>query len=452
MSSSNIKTFVKGGIHPQDMKISADRPIENLSVPQAVAVPVSQHIGKPAIPVVKPQDAVKVGTLIAKADGFISANIHSPVSGTIERIDQRLDVTGYKKTCITVKTQGDQWEESIDRSPDIQRDITLSASDIIKKVQEAGIVGLGGATFPSHVKLNPPKDKKVEYVLINGAECEPYLTSDHRLMIEKTEKILIGTRIIMRTLDVQKAYVGIEDNKQDAIERMQTFSKQYEGIEVRTLKTLYPQGGERQIIKAFTGREVPPPPAGLPHDVGCAVFNVATTNAIYEAVQKNKPLIERVVSVTGKSVNNPANLLVRFGTPLEDLINHCGGFPSDTGKVLCGGPMMGRSLSTLNIPFTKGMSGIVFIPKDEAGRKEILNCIRCAKCVSVCPLGLEPYMLMAYTEKGMIDKAWKRKIASCCECGCCSYICPSNRPLLDYLKLGKSIVNAKIREKKKTRG
>ncbi|MFH1360851.1 MAG: electron transport complex subunit RsxC [Candidatus Omnitrophota bacterium] len=440
INPKEIESFPVGGVHPEDYKFSAGRPIENLPHHQSVAIPVSQHIGKPATPIVQINDKVKVGQLIAKAEGLVSANVHSSVSGTVKKIDDVIDVSGYRKTAILIDVEGDDWMEAIDRSPDIKRDIFESKEGIIKKVQDSGIVGLGGATFPSHVKLMPPEGKTVEFLIINGAECEPYLTSDHRLMLEKGEEITIGTKILLKALGIHKAMIGIENNKPDAIQKLKNLTKDEKEIEIHALKTQYPQGGERQIVKALTNREIPPPPKGLPIDVGCAVFNVGTVFAIYEAVQKNKPLFERVVSVSGKSLKKPSNFLTRFGTTIGHLIEAAGGLPEDTGKILSGGPMMGRALSSLDIPVTKGISGIAIFKADESKREEIINCIRCAKCVSACPLGLEPYLLMALVENAKWDESEAEKVLNCCECGCCSFICPANRPLLDYLKLGKTTV------------
>ncbi|MFA5087524.1 MAG: electron transport complex subunit RsxC [Candidatus Omnitrophota bacterium] len=443
-----IKTFPQGGVHPHDNKLSAGSPIARLSLPKTVFIPVAQHIGSPAVAVVKAGDKVKTGQVIAQGAGFVSANIHASVSGTVQKIDEVMDSTGYKRPTIIIQVEGDDWIEGIDLNSEIRREIKLNPEEIIKRVQDAGIVGLGGATFPAQVKLSIPKGKTAEYLLVNGAECEPYLTSDHRLMLERGEEILIGVQILMRALKVTQARVGIENNKPDAIQVLTGLAAKYNGIEIFPLKMLYPQGGERQLVKALVNREVPPAPAGLPIDVGCVVFNVGTVFAVYEAVQKNKPLIERVVSLTGPAVKKPSNFLVRIGTPILEMIQAAGGLPEDTGKVISGGPMMGRALNSLDIPVTKGMSGIVLLPRGESQRKEVLNCIRCAKCVSACPLGLEPYLLMTLAEKKFWDRAENEKILSCCECGCCSYICPANRPLLDYLRLGKLTVMKIIKSRK----
>jgi len=444
-----LKTFSMGGVHPPENKLSAIQAIEQLALPKVVSIPVSQHIGAPANPVVKKNDLVKVGQLIAQSTGFVSANIHSSVSGKVVKIDNVLDSSGYKRKSIIIEVAGDDWLEDIDRTPDLKKEIALSGEEIIKKVGEAGIVGLGGATFPSQVKLSIPKGMKADIsdiLIINGVECEPYLTSDHRLMLEKGDELLIGIQILMKALKVNKAVIGIENNKPDAIEHLTNLSKQYSGISVQALQVKYPQGGEKQLIKAITGREVPS--GGLPIAVGAVVHNVGTAFAVYEAIQKNKPLLERVVTVTGKSVKKPSNFMVRIGTPVSDLIEAAGGLPKDTGKVISGGPMMGRALASIEVPVTKGTSGILILPEGESRRGTVYDCIRCAKCVSVCPMGLEPYLLMTVTEHKNYERTEHERVMDCIECGSCSYTCPSNRPLLDYIRLGKFEVGKIIRSRK----
>lgn len=442
-----LKTFLKGGVHPAANKLSADKTIEVLPLPKTVNIPISQHIGAPAKVLVKKGDKVKVGQKIAESGGFVSANIHSSVSGTVSKIDKIADASGYKKPCVIISVEGDEWEENIDKSKDLKKDFDLTSEEIIKKISEAGIVGLGGATFPSHVKLSIPKGKKAEVLIINGVECEPYLTADHRLMLEKGEEILVGTKILMKALNVDKAFIGIENNKPDAIAHFNEIVKDFDGIQVVPLKVKYPQGGEKQLIKAVTNREVPS--GGLPIDVGAVVHNVGTTFAVYEAIQKNKPLFERVVTVTGKSVKNPSNFLVRIGTSTAELINAAGGLPEDTGKIVSGGPMMGKAIVNTDVPITKGSSGVLLFKEKESKRQESQNCIRCGKCVSVCPMGLEPYLLMNLVENKMWDEVEKNHSLDCIECGSCMYTCPSHRPLLDYIRLGKSNVNKIKRSRKK---
>jgi len=433
-----LKTFPLGGVHPPENKLTADLPIEYLPVPESVIIPVLQHIGSPANPVVNKGDAVRTGQLIAAGKGFISANIHSPVSGKVNKIDFASDSTGYKQTAIFIDVEGDEWLDTIDRSKEIIRDIKLSPEEIVKKCFESGIVGLGGATFPSHVKLTVQSGKKCEVLIINGVECEPYLTADHRLMLEKAEEILTGATILMKALNVERAMIGIENNKPDAIAHITKLATSFKGISVYPLKVKYPQGAEKQLIKALTGREVPS--GRLPLDVGAVVHNVGTAFAVYEAVQKNKPLFERVVTVTGKSLSKPGNYMVRTGTSLTRLIEAAGDLPDDTGKIINGGPMMGKALNNTDVPVVKGMSGVVIVPAGESLRDEIKPCIRCAKCVSACPLNLEPFLLMTISEKGLFERAEKERITDCMECGSCSFACPASRPLLDYIRLGKSSV------------
>ncbi len=437
------KTFPKGGVHPPENKLSADKAIQQLAIPKQVIIPLSQHIGAPTKVVVKKKDQVKVGQIIATSGGFVSANIHSSVSGTVFKIDKVMDTSGYKRDAVIINVVGDEWDENIDRTPDLKKEITATPEEIVKKVSAAGIVGLGGATFPTHVKLSVPKGSVCDILLINGVECEPYLTADHRLMLEKGDELMVGIQILMKALGVDKAVIGIENNKPDAISHLTNLAKNYKGITVESLKVQYPQGGEKQLIKAITGKEVVS--GGLPISVGAVVQNVGTAVAVYEAVQKNKPLFERIVTVTGKSVKEPGNFMVRVGTPISDLINIAGGLPEDTGKVISGGPMMGKALNSLDVTVAKGVSGILILPRDESERREIQACIRCAKCVSVCPQGLEPYLLMTVAEMSLWEEAEENHSMDCIECGSCSFICPSDRPLLDYIRFGKSNVGAIMR-------
>lgn len=433
-----LKTFPKGGVHPPENKLTADKKIEILPIPKQVTIPIAQHIGAPAKIIVNKKDKVKTGQLIAESGGFVSANIHSSVSGTVLKIDNIADASGYKRPAVVIQVEGDEWLENIDRTDTLKKDFDFNKNEILKKIQDAGIVGLGGATFPTHVKLLPPKGMKAEILIINGVECEPYLTADHRLMLEKGEEIFVGIKILMKALGVNKAVIGIENNKADVIAFMTELSKKYDNISVTALQVKYPQGGEKQLIKAVIGREVPS--GELPIKVGAVVHNVGTVFAVYEAVQKNKPLLERVVTVTGKSLSNPKNLSVRIGTPVSMLIEAAGGLPDDTGKIISGGPMMGKALNSAEATVTKGTSGILILPKEESKRREIKPCIRCAKCVGVCPMGLEPFLLMTLSHKALFERTEKEDVSDCIECGSCSYICPSDRPLLDYIRLGKSAV------------
>ena len=444
-----MKTFRIGGVHPAENKLSAASPIRKAQLPKQAVFSMFQHIGAPAKPVVKKGDEVKVGTLLAEAGGFVSAPVYSSVSGKVSKVDVALDASGTRRPAIYVDVEGDEWEDSIDRSETLVRlsdRPDLDAKTIVEKIKNAGIVGLGGATFPCHVKLTPPPSCKADCVIINAVECEPYLTADHRLMLEHADEILVGVELIMKAVDVKRGYIGIENNKPDAIRLMTEKAAGHEGIEVVPLKVKYPQGGEKQLIDAVIGRQVPAPPA-IPINVGAVVQNVGTAFAIYEAVMKNKPLIDRIITVTGKSVKQPSNLLARLGTPFQQLIDECGGLPEDTGKIIGGGPMMGKALISLEVPMTKGSSGLLLMTDEEARRTAPQPCIRCAKCVSACPMGLEPYLLSKVSEKQMWDKAEAEDITSCIECGSCQFTCPSNRPLLDMIRVGKSTVMGIIKSR-----
>ncbi len=444
-----MKTFRIGGVHPAENKISAAEPIKTAALPKVAVFPMGQHIGAPAKPIVQRGDKVKVGTKIAEAGGFVSAPIFSSVSGTVQKVDTVVDASGYAKPAVYISVDGDEWEETIDRSDTL---VTLAdhpeltSQEIIHRIQEAGVVGMGGACFPTHVKLSPPPGSKPQWVIINAVECEPYLTADHRLMLEHADEILVGVELLMKAVNVKKAYIGIEENKPDAISLMtEKAARQTDAdIEVVTLKTKYPQGGEKQLIDAVVRRQVPAPPA-LPVSVGAIIQNVGTAFAVYQAVMKHKPLFERIVTVTGKSLAHPGNFLVRMGTPMSQLIDACGGLPADTGKVIGGGPMMGKALLGTDVPVCKGSSGVLIMRDTESKRAAVQPCIRCAKCVSACPMGLEPYLLSKLAAFKDWERAEAEDVTSCIECGSCQFTCPSHRPLLDYIRLGKQTVTGIIR-------
>ena len=443
-----LRSFRLGGIHPPENKLSAKAPIETLPLPKEVIIPIGQHIGAPAQPVVQKGDLVKVGTIIAKTGGFVSANIHSSVTGKVTKLDSFFDAGGYKRPAIVISVSPEEelWEEGIDRTPDLVKECTLSKQEILDRISSAGIVGLGGATFPTHVKLAPPPGSKAEVLIINAVECEPYLTSDHALMMTKGDEILVGVSILMRALEVSRAVIGIENNKKDAILRLSQLAMDYPGIEVMPLKVQYPQGGEKQLIDAVLRKQVKS--GALPISAGAVVQNVGTVFAVYEAVQKNKPLIERITTVTGKHLEKPSNYLARIGTPIGHLITASGGLPEDTGKIIGGGPMMGKALLSPEIPVTKGTSGVLLLPREESVRQPMRNCIRCAKCVNVCPMGLNPAFLMRDVQYSDWEASEKGFIVDCIECGSCSYTCPASRPLLDYIRTGKQKVTAIIRARK----
>ena len=445
-----MKTFPIGGVHPSDeKKWSKGSAIEPMPLPATVTIPLGQHIGAPATAVVAKGDKVLAGQLVAEASGFMSANIHSPVSGVVKSVDLAVNAQGLRQMMITIEREGDEWVPTVDLSPELKKECDLEPAAIIDRIKAAGIVGMGGATFPTHVKLSVPPGKKAEFLIINGVECEPYLTSDYRTMLEYGDRLLVGVTILMKAIGVEKAFIGVENNKPDAIAHLRKLAAEYKGIEVVALKTRYPQGGEKQLIAAVTGRQVPPPP-GLPIDVGAVVCNASTTVAVYDAVQKNKPLVERVVTVTGKQIAQPKNLLTRMGTPISALIEMAGGLPEGDVKVLNGGPMMGRAMVNLDSPVTKGCSGITVLSGGEAQRMEETACIKCAKCVSVCPMALEPYLISKLAKKKNWEMAEQANVTDCIECGSCQYTCPAGIPLLDYVRLGKQTVMGIIRARAMT--
>lgn len=442
-----LSTFKIGGIHPEENKLTAEVATQVAPLPTQAVFPLSQHIGAPAKPVVGKGDQVKVGTLLAEAGGFVSAPIYSSVSGTVVKIDTIVDATGYRKPAIFIKVEGDEWEEGIDRSDQLETldaHPELTPEEIVERVKQAGITGMGGAGFPTHVKLCPPPTAKAECVIINAVECEPYITSDYRLMMEHADEIVVGLQLLMKAAKVERGYIGIEENKPKAIDLLAEKTSGLAGIEVVPLKMKYPQGGEKQLVDAVIGRQVPAPPA-IPVNVGAIVQNVGTAFAVYQAVMKRKPLFERYTTVSGKELKNPANFLVRMGTPMSQLIDLCGGMPEGDNKVLAGGPMMGRALMTTDVPICKGTNAVTILSGKDAVRQEAQPCIRCAKCVSACPMGLEPYLLSKLSARHLYDRAEELDITSCISCGSCQFTCPSHRPLLDQIALGKAAVMNIIR-------
>lgn len=443
----NVKTFRIGGVHPEENKITHEVPTVVAELPQQAIYPLSQHIGAPAKAVVAKGDKVKVGQVIAEAGGFVSANIHSGVSGTVLKIDNVIGIGGYRQPAIIIKVEGDEWDEKIDRSDKLEtidQHPELTPEEIVNRVKAAGVVGMGGACFPTHVKLCPPPGAKAECVIINAVECEPYITADYRLMMEKADEIIVGTQLLMKAVKVDKGYIGIEDNKPAAIDLLTQKCASIANIEVVPLAKKYPQGGEKQLIDAVIRRQVPAPPA-IPINVGAVVQNVGTAFAVYEAVMKHKPLFERYTTVTGKKMEKPGNFLVRMGTPFQQMIDKCGGLPDGNNKVLAGGPMMGKAVTSLEVAVGKGQNSITVISGEEAVRKEADPCIRCAKCVSACPMGLEPYLLATASAMKLYDKCEEEDIVSCIACGSCQFTCPSHRPILDNILQGKGAVMGIIR-------
>jgi len=444
-----LRTFNIGGVHPDENKLTAEAVTQAAPLPKQAVFPLSQHIGAPAKPVVQKGDKVKVGTLIAEAGGFVSAPIYSSVSGTVLRIDAAVDASGYRKPVIIIKVEGDEWEESIDRSDKletIEAHPELTPEEIVSRIKAAGVTGMGGAGFPTFIKLCPPPTATAECVIINGVECEPYITADYRLMMERADEVLVGLRLLMRAAKVTKGYIGIEDNKPAAIELFERKTAGDPEIEIVPLAKKYPQGGEKQLVDAVIGRQVPAPPA-IPVNVGAIVQNVGTAFAVYEAVMKRKPLFERYTTVTGKRLQRPGNFLVRMGTPAADLIELCGGMPDGDNKLLAGGPMMGKALTTADVPVCKGTNSITILSGAEARRKAAQPCIRCAKCVSACPMGLEPYLLATASALKNWEKAEQAGVTSCIECGSCQFTCPAHRPMLDNIRLGKAAVMGIIRSR-----
>ena len=448
------RTFSIGGIHPEENKLTHEAATQVAPLPKQAIFPLSQHIGAPAKPVVQKGDKVKVGTLIAEAGGFVSAPIHSSVSGTVFKIDTAIDATGYRKPVIIINVEGDEWEESIDRSDKLEllsSHPELTPEEIIARVKEAGITGMGGAGFPTFIKLTPPPTAKAECVIINAVECEPYITADYRLMMEHADEILVGLQLLMKAAKVTKGYIGIETNKPAAIDLLtrkcaEAFSASDFSVEVVPLQQRYPQGGEKQLVDAVINRQVPAPPA-IPVNVGAIVQNVGTAYAVYQAVMKHKPLFERYTTVTGKELASPGNFLVRMGTPMQTLIDLCGGMPEGDNKLLAGGPMMGKALTSTEVPVCKGTNSVTILSGDDARRKEPQPCIRCAKCVGACPMGLEPYLLATLSELKNWERAELNDITSCIECGSCQFTCPAHRPLLDNIRQGKGTVMGIIKNR-----
>ncbi len=440
-------TFSMGGVHPHDSKFSRECAIEELPLPQTVYVSMAQHLGAPAKPLVAPGDKVVVGQVIAEPGGFISAFVHSPVSGTVKAVAPRKDLAGNSVMHVEIAVEGDEWDPVIDRSPELVTAIPDDKAAILDKIKAAGVVGLGGATFPTHVKLCPPPGKVAECLILNGAECEPFLTSDFRIMVERPKEIVVGAALMQKVLGGCPCVIGIEENKPEAIASMRAAVAElgYPNMQVQVLKKRYPQGGEKQLIDAVMRRQVKS--GGLPIDVGAVVQNVATSLAVYEAVQKNKPLITNVLTITGDQlpVSRQHNYLFRIGIPLSYIVEQAGGIPYSAAKLISGGPMMGKAISNLDATTVKGSSSVLFLSEAATRRQPETNCIRCGKCADACPMGLEPFLLNRLYKAGDLDALEQNAAQDCIECGCCLYSCPAHISLLDYIRQAKGQVMGVIR-------
>ena len=439
------RTFSIGGVHPHDNKISRECALEQLPLAPKVYIQLSQHIGAPAKPVVAVGDKVKVGQPIAEPGGFVSAFIHSSVSGTVKAIGPVKDLAGNSQMCVEIEVEGDEWADGIDTTPTLVTEIPADNKAIIEKIRLGGVVGLGGATVPTHVKLSPPPGSTCERVIINGCECEPYLTSDFRTLLEKVEQVVVGAAILRQVMGNVPCTIAIEENKPEAIAHIREVIARlgYQGIEVMSMKMRYPQGGEKQLIDAVMRRQVGS--GALPISVGAVVQNVATALAVYEAVQKNKPVVDNSVTVTGECFPRQANLIVRVGTPLKYIIDYLGGVPADAVKVISGGPMMGRAVANLDAPTLKGTSALLFLTEKQTKRAPASACIRCGKCADACPMGLEPFLLNRLAKAGDMEALENNAVQDCIECGCCLYSCPANIPLLDNIRIAKGQVLGAIR-------
>ena len=427
----------KGGIHPPDKKeLAKDKAIRIAQAPKQVVIPLSQHIGAPCKPAVSIGQQVKKGEVVGAPQGFVSSPVHSSVSGKVISIGDFPLATGRMTPSVVIENDFQEEWTTLRDNPDY---LSLPADQLKEKVKDAGIVGMGGAAFPTHVKLSPPKEKPIDVLIINGAECEPYLTADYRLMIERPQDVIEGTKVLMKILGVAKAFIGIENNKPDAIEILTRAASGSPEIKVCGLEVKYPQGAEKMLIKAAANREVPP--RALPMDVGVVVQNIGTTIAVYEAARFGKPLIDRVVTVSGESINEPSNLMVKIGTLVSELITECGGFKTDAAKVISGGPMMGFAMYDLNVPVTKGTSGILALPEEGLVHVDDYGpCIRCGRCLNACAMGLMPSMLSVLSEKGFYEEAKEYGLFDCFECGSCTFVCPSKRPIVQFVRLAKSMV------------
>lgn len=436
----------KGGIHPPHFKEQTEHlKIEKSDEPKVVVIPLQQHIGAPCEALVKPGQYVKMGQKIGEAKAFVSAIVHSSVSGTVKRIEQRNSSSGAVVSCVIIESDGKfTIDDSIKPKGDIDK---LSKDEILTIIKESGLTGMGGAGFPTHVKLSPPQDKLIDCLIINGAECEPYLTADHRIMLERPEDVILGAMAAKKALNVEKCYIAIEKNKPDAIEVIKKvlLEKNEQGIELAPLETKYPQGDEKRLINAITGKVVPS--GGLPMDVGVVVNNVGTIASLGNTIRTGMPVIQRVVTVTGSAIKNPKNLEVRIGTIFSDIIEQCGGYSEEPGKIINGGPMMGIAQFSAEVPVIKGTSGILILNKKDSKFEEVQNCIKCARCVEICPVRLQPLIISKLSLLNKFDEAENNHALDCIECGACSFICPSKRRLVESIRVAKREIVSKRRKK-----
>lgn len=433
----------RGGVYPPDKKsFTEDKEIQVCKVPNIVKIPLQQHIGAPCEALVKPGDKVKMGQKIGQPKGYVSAPVHSSVSGTVKAIEIVSLPNSHKSQTVVIENDGLDTLDDTLKPSDLQQ---LSADELKEIIMEAGIVGMGGASFPTHVKLSPPPEKEIHTIILNGSECEPYLTADSRLMMEYADDIVFGLKVIMKTLGVTKGYIGIEDNKPDAISMMTAAVANEPNIQIMSLRTKYPQGSEKHLIYALTRCQVPS--GRLPIDVGTIVDNVSTAAAIARAVRYGEPSYQRVVTVTGNAVKEPQNLLVRVGTSLQDVVDFCGGLKEEPAKVICGGPMMGTAQHSLDVPVIKGTTGILLFTQAEAAIPESSNCIRCGRCVAVCPTRLMPFYISAQSINGNYEETDKLNAMDCIECGSCTFICPAKRPLMQHIRIAKKEIMAARKKK-----